>query len=123
VSDLPWAFIFNTDPTSQPRHPSQLYEALLEGLVLFLIIRFFTRRKKALTRPGVAAALFFLFYGIFRFCVEFVREPDPIPQISNYFTRGMAYSLPMIIIGLCVFLWARKRPPVAPKRVEPDPKK
>lgn len=115
AADVPWAFIFETDAGSTPRHPSQLYEAFLEGILLFLIIRFATHRKKALSRPGIAAGLFFLFYGIFRFTVEFFREPDRIPQISEYFTRGMAYSTPMILIGLWMVWWASRRPPVAPR--------
>ena len=117
TTDVPWAFRFNTDPTSQPRHPSQLYEAALEGIAIFLIIRFFTHSRKALTKPGTAAGLFFLLYGLFRIFVEFFREPDRIPQIHHYFTRGMAYSLPMVIIGITILLWAMKRPPVAPKRM------
>ena len=58
-----------------------------------------------------------LLYGIFRFSVEFVREPDPIPQISEYFTRGMAYSLPMVFIGLFIIFRSLKPGPVAPKHI------
>lgn len=114
VTDVPWAFIFNSDPTSQPRHPSQLYEAALEGVAIFLIIWFFTRKKNILTKPGIAAGLFFLLYGCFRIFVEFFRMPDA--PLFGPFTRGMSYSIPMVIIGLCIVIWAAKRPPVAPKR-------
>jgi len=114
ATDVSWAFIFNTDPLSTPRHPSQLYEAFLEGLMIFLIIRILVTRFKALTYPGLCGGAFMLLYGIFRFSIEFVREPDPIPQISEYFTRGMAYSLPMIIIGALIITWTYRRGPVAP---------
>jgi len=114
ATDVSWAFIFQTDSLSLPRHPSQLYEAFLEGLMIFLIIRLLVTKFKALTYPGLSAGAFMLLYGIFRFSVEFVREPDPIPQISEYFTRGMAYSLPMIIIGAFIIWRSLKRGPVAP---------
>ena len=117
ATDLPWGVIFVPDTTSTPRHPSQLYEAFLEGLVIFLIIRFLVTRFKALTYPGLSAGVFMLLYGVFRFSVEFVREPDPIPQISEYFTRGMAYSLPMVFIGAFIIIRSLKRGPVAPKHI------
>ena len=113
-TDVAWAFIFETDALSLPRHPSQLYEAFLEGIMVFLIIRLLVTRFKALTYPGLCAGAFMLFYGIFRFSVEFFREPDPIPQISEYFTRGMAYSLPMILIGAFIMMRSYKKGPVAP---------
>ncbi|MGB3456060.1 MAG: prolipoprotein diacylglyceryl transferase [Litorimonas sp.] len=112
-TDLPWGVIFPKAPDSLPRHPSQLYEAFLEGLVLFLILRLLTRRFKALSRPGLATGAFILGYGIFRFFVEFVRTPDPIPQFGML-TRGMAYSLPMIVIGLALTIWAARRASVDP---------
>lgn len=113
TTDAPWAFVFETDSLSLPRHPSQLYEAFLEGLMIFLIIRLLVTRFKALTYPGLCAGAFMLLYGIFRFSVEFVREPDPIPQISEYFTRGMAYSLPMLIAGICIIIWSLKQGPAS----------
>jgi phosphatidylglycerol:prolipoprotein diacylglycerol transferase len=122
-TDVAWGVIFpKIQEPHTPRHPSQLYEAALEGIAIFLIIRFATRHKKALTRPGVAAALFFLCYGCFRTFVEFFRNPDVgIAQVSPWFTRGMIYSIPMIIIGLSVLIWALRRPPVAPKRISDEP--
>jgi phosphatidylglycerol:prolipoprotein diacylglycerol transferase len=106
------------------RHPSQLYEAFLEGLVLFLILRFLTVKYKALTKPGIIFGAFVFFYGIFRFSVEFVRQPDnpaqikPFAEIGEFiFTRGMGYSLPMIIIGALIIIWAKRRAPVSPKRL------
>lgn len=113
ATDVSWAFIFRTDPELLPRHPSQLYEAFLEGIVIFLIIWYASRKHKALTKPGLCAGLFFLFYGVFRTFVEFFREPDATLLFG--LTRGMAYSIPMIIIGILIVRWAVKRPPVAPK--------
>lgn len=118
-ANVAWAFIFNSDPTSQARHPSQLYEAALEGIALWLIIRIATHKFKALTKPGTAAGLFFLGYGTFRIFVEFFREPDA--ALFGPLTRGMSYSLPMVLIGLLIIFWAQRRPPVAPKRLaEPE---
>lgn len=122
VTEVPWAFIFRTDDTSLPRHPSQLYEAFLEGLVLFLILRFMMIRFKALTKPGLIFGALMFFYGLFRFGVEFVREPDNIPQFEPL-TRGMAYSLPMVFVGLALMFWAAKRPPVSPKYPKADTSK
>ncbi|NNE57284.1 MAG: prolipoprotein diacylglyceryl transferase [Hellea sp.] len=120
VTDVPWAFKFWAGDNDQlPRHPSQLYEAFLEGLVIFLILWFLARKKKALTKPGICAGMFFLLYGLFRFGVEFVREPDSNPIIEGL-TRGMTYSLPMVFIGLAIVWWAAKRPPVAPKHMPDD---
>jgi phosphatidylglycerol:prolipoprotein diacylglycerol transferase len=107
---------FPKDPDFLPRHPSQLYEAFLEGLVLFLILRLMTTRFKALTKPGLLFGALMFFYGLFRFGVEFVREPDAIPQFGML-TRGMAYSLPMVIAGALVMLWAARRSPASPKYV------
>ena len=116
VTDVPWGFIFNKAPDSQPRHPSQLYEAFLEGLVIFLVIRFLCLHHKALTKPGIASGAFIMLYGFFRFCVEFVREPDA--PLFGPLTRGMSYSLPMVLIGAMILVWAKRRAPVSPKRVE-----
>ncbi len=118
-TDVPWAFIFpKTDEGLTPRHPSQLYEAFLEGLVLWLILRFLTT-KGGLSKPGLITGAGVAGYGIFRFSVEFFREHDPIPQFGTYpmigeLTRGMAYSLPMIIVGTGVMIWAWRRKAVDP---------
>ena len=120
ATDVPWAFVFRTDYTSTPRHPSQLYEAFLEGIVIFLVLFVLTRKTKILTKPGLSAGVFIFLYGAFRTFVEFFREPDAIPQIHEYFTRGMLYSVPMIIIGLLIILWAGKRQPVAPRRISDE---
>ncbi|WP_298912160.1 prolipoprotein diacylglyceryl transferase [uncultured Algimonas sp.] len=112
-TDLPWGVIFQTAPDSLPRHPSQLYEAFLEGFVLWLILRVLTTRFKGLTKPGLITGVFVMGYGVFRFMVEFVRTPDNIPQFGML-TRGMAYSLPMVAVGLGVAIWAARRAAVEP---------
>jgi phosphatidylglycerol:prolipoprotein diacylglycerol transferase len=84
-----------------PRHPSQLYEATLEGLVLFLIVRIATHRFKALAHPGRASGLFALGYGLSRIIVEFFREPDPqLGYFLGFITMGMILSLPLVAIGI-----------------------
>lgn len=117
-TDMPWGVIFPKAPDSLPRHPSQLYEAFLEGLVLWLILRVLTTRFKALSKPGLITGMFVLGYGAFRFMVEFVRTPDPIPQFGML-TRGMAYSLPMVAVGLGVAIWAARRQAVSPSYADP----
>lgn len=120
---VPWAVKFyKNEANFVPRHPSQLYEAFLEGIVIFLVIWYLTRKKNILTKPGIAAGTFFLLYGLFRIFVEFFRNPDlGIDQINDdYFTWGIIYSIPMVVIGLLIIRWAAKRPPVAPRfSVEP----
>ena len=111
-TDAPWGMVFPKDPDLVPRHPSQLYEAFLEGLLLWIILRVLTL-KGGLTRPGLITGAGVAGYGLFRFLVEFVRTPDPIPQFG-LLTRGMAYSLPMIVVGVAVMIWAWRRKPVDP---------
>jgi phosphatidylglycerol:prolipoprotein diacylglycerol transferase len=115
-TEMAWGVIFQKAPDSLPRHPSQLYEAFLEGLILWLILRILTTRFKAMSKPGLVTGAFVLGYGVFRFAVEFVRTPDNIPQFGML-TRGMAYSLPMVIIGLIVVIWAARREAVEPRYV------
>jgi len=110
TTDVPWAMVFpGTD--GQPRHPSQLYEAALEGVVLFVILRIATHRYKALNRPGTVFGLFLIFYGIFRSVVEeFAREPHAgHPLDVGILTPGMAYSIPMVLIGAWLIWRARRK--------------
>jgi len=105
-SSLPWAVIF-PDPRAGgiPRQPSQLYEALLEGIVLFLILWFFSEK----IRPKLAVSgLFGLLYGIIRFGIEFVREPDAnIGYLAfGWLTMGQVLSVPMIVAGIMLLWWA-----------------
>lgn len=110
-TDLPWGVIFPTDPDGVPRHPSQLYEALLEGVVLFLVIMVATFVFKALKRPGLVAGLFGIGYALSRIAVEFVRLPDV--QIGYLFggwlTMGMVLSLPILVAGLLLVAYAGRR--------------
>jgi phosphatidylglycerol:prolipoprotein diacylglycerol transferase len=107
--------VFPTDPNHIPRHPSQLYEAFLEGIVLFLILRIATHRYKALRRPGTVFGLFLIFYGIFRSLVEeFFRLPHPHhPLDIGPLTPGLVYSIPMILIGAWLIWRARRKPALA----------
>ena len=97
-----------------PRHPSQLYEAALEGVVLFIILAIATYRYKALTRPGTIFGLFLCFYGLFRSFVEFFREPNAgHPLDIGILTPGIVYSIPMILLGLWLIWRARTKPAIA----------
>ena len=110
VSDVPWAMVF-PGAGDEARHPSQLYEALLEGALLFLILRIATHRFHALTRPGTVFGLFLVFYGIFRSLAEFVREPHPgHPLDIGFLTPGIAYSIPMVLIGAWLIWRAHNKP-------------
>ena len=118
-TDVPWAFIFKKDGYwLNPRHPSQLYEAFLEGLVIFSVLWLASRKFKILTKPGLATGMFLMMYGSFRIFVEFFREPDA--ALFGLLTRGMTYSLPMVAIGLFVILWAAKPAPVLPEWQEAE---
>jgi phosphatidylglycerol:prolipoprotein diacylglycerol transferase len=95
-----------------PRHPSQLYEATLEGLVLLAVLALLIRAG-ALTRPGTILGAFSLGYGIARTACEFFREPDAqLGFLWGGLTMGMLLSLPLMIAGLWLILAARKAPPV-----------
>lgn len=108
-SDVPWAMVF-PDGGPVARHPSQLYEASLEGLALFLIIRYFTHVKKVLPMPGYASGIFFAGYALARIAGENFREPDYEHAFSaGWLTPGIVYSVPMIAIGAYVIWRARKR--------------
>lgn len=99
--DGPWAMVFPTDPLLTPRHPSQLYEAALEGLVLFVVIRIATHTFGILKRPGATIGLFLAGYAASRIFVENFREPDAhMPDFPLGLTMGMMLSLPMLALGL-----------------------
>ena len=93
-----WGFIFPTDPLGIPRHPSQLYECFLEGIILFFVLNYIARQNVA---KGVTASALLIFYGLFRFIVEFFRQPDiHIGLMAFDLSMGQILSLPMMIIGL-----------------------
>ena len=102
VSDVPWSVIFiKVDNLS--RHPSQLYEAILEGLILFIILIYFTN-KNYLNKPGLISGLFLIFYSIFRFLIEFFRVPDEqIGYLILSLTMGQIISLVFASIGTAIF--------------------
>jgi phosphatidylglycerol---prolipoprotein diacylglyceryl transferase len=105
-TDVPWAVIFpSVDP--QPRHPSQLYEFGLEGIALFLILWLYSARPRPL---GAVSGVFLLAYGVFRFLVEFTREPDAfLGPLALGFSMGQWLSLPMIAGGVVMLAWAYRR--------------
>ena len=92
-----------------PRHPSQLYEALLEGVILFAVL-YFLSRKQPPRRRGTFLGLFLIMYGCFRFVIEFVREPDV--QLGylwgGWLTMGQLLSVPLILVGIGVLVYAIK---------------
>jgi phosphatidylglycerol---prolipoprotein diacylglyceryl transferase len=107
VTDVPWGVVFPMGG-SEPRHPTQIYEFLLEGVLLFAVINFAIYRYKILARPGLAAGLFALIYGLSRIIVETVREPDEqLGYFAGYLTMGMLLSLPMLAIGIWLTLRSR----------------
>jgi phosphatidylglycerol---prolipoprotein diacylglyceryl transferase len=111
VTDVPWAFIFKTDPMGLPRHPSQLYQAALEGLLIFIILRVATAKFGLLKKRGMAAGLFMILYGVARNIGEQFREPDA--GLILGLTRGEVYSIPMILVGIGFVIYALTRKPVA----------
>lgn len=107
VTDVPWAMVF-PQAGDLPRHPSQLYEFLLEGVALFIILWIYSEKP----RPRWAVSgLFLLFYGTFRFVIELFREPDvQIGYIAfGWLTKGQLLSLPMIILGISMLAWSYRR--------------
>ena len=129
-TDLPWGVAFPGEAAQAcgqitglcARHPSQLYEAFLEGFVLLTVLTYMSFRTKALTRPGLITGTFFAGYGIARYIVEFARQPDlhfqsaenPMGYMfySDNFgiTMGQILSLPMIVVGLALVIRAIRRP-------------
>jgi phosphatidylglycerol:prolipoprotein diacylglycerol transferase len=113
-TDMPWGIVFPTGGP-EPRHPSQLYEAGLEGLVLFLVLRILSHRLLKLKTPRFVGGAFLCGYGLSRIFVEFFRMPDP--QLGylafGWLTMGMILSLPMVIVG--IWAMASARMPAEPR--------
>ncbi len=110
VTDVPWAMVFPTGGP-EPRHPSQLYEAFLEGVVLFVVLWALMRFTPARQRPGTLSGVFLMGYAIARIIVEFFRQPDA--QVGFLFwgiTMGQLLSLPLLLVGLWLVLRARPAP-------------
>lgn len=128
TTDVPWAMLFPgshdedvaiaaADPKWQPllnqygvlpRHPSQIYELLLEGVVLFIILNLFIRKPRPM---GSVSGLFLIFYGAFRIIVEHFRQPDAqLGLFDGFISMGQILSIPMIVFGIIMFVWAYRRP-------------
>lgn len=109
-SDVPWAMVF-PGGGPLPRHPSQLYQAGLEGLLVFVVLAVMIRMG-ALKRPGLIVGAFACLYGCTRIIGEFFREPDAqLGFLWGGLTMGMLLSVPMIAAGVLIVLWAMRRPP------------
>ncbi len=115
-TQMPWAMvfpqaqIFHRDAAPVPRHPSQLYEAALEGLALFLLLRLLTHRHGGLQSPGLVTGVFLLGYGIARSFCELFRQFDPEHAFSTYgLTPGIVYSVPMVLLGIWFIRSAQAR--------------
>lgn len=99
-TDVPWAMVFPTDSLQLPRHPSQLYEFFLEGVVLFIIMYIVTRKPRTL---GLTSGIFLIGYGVFRSIVEFYREPDAhLGLYFSFISKGQILSIPMILAGMLI---------------------
>lgn len=111
-ADVAWAVIFpHAGP--EPRHPSQLYEAVLEGLVLFVILALTVTVWKQLRRPGFVTGLFLAGYALGRIVSEFFRQPDPqLGFLWGGATMGQLLSIPMLLVGIGLAVWAWKRRPL-----------
>lgn len=112
-SEVPWAMIFPATDML-PRHPSQLYEALLEGALLLGVFAFLAYRKRFLDYRGMMTGLFLVGYGLARITVEFFRKPDDYPDLAytnlaystGWITQGQILSFPMVVIGVFIIVWA-----------------
>ncbi|MDR9467040.1 prolipoprotein diacylglyceryl transferase [Marinospirillum sp.] len=103
VSEVPWAMVF-PGGGPDPRHPSQLYQFALEGVLLFLVLWLFSRQPRP---AGSVAGLFLIGYGILRFLVEFTREPDAhLGLLLGGLSMGQILSLPMVAVGVALMVWA-----------------
>ncbi|HET9149095.1 MAG TPA: prolipoprotein diacylglyceryl transferase [Alphaproteobacteria bacterium] len=112
-TDVAWAMVFPRDPFHLPRHPSQLYEAALEGVLLFTVLAIFAIRGRAADRPGLLGGIFLFGYGLCRIFSEFFREPDPqLGFLWGGATMGQILSIPVALAGVWLIVRALTRPPV-----------
>jgi phosphatidylglycerol:prolipoprotein diacylglycerol transferase len=115
-TDVPWAMVFPFGGP-EPRHPSQLYEAALEGIVFFLVLRLFTHHFRRLPYPSFVSGIFCVGYGVVRVFIEFFREPDiQIGYLAGGLTMGMALSIPMVLFGIYLMVKASRQPLPAMER-------
>ena len=103
ITNFPFAMIYPTID-QQTRHPSQLYEAFFEGIILFIVLAYINK-KNYKNNIGLASSLFLILYGTFRFFIEFTREPDAhIGLFFNFVSMGQILSIPLIIVGLIIYI-------------------
>ena len=112
TTDVAWGFVFpNGGP--EPRHPSQLYEAALEGLILFVVLFILSRKAFVRHRPGILGGTFVAGYGISRIIVEFFRQPDAqLGYLAGGITMGQTLSIPMVLVGVGCIVYALKSKPI-----------
>jgi phosphatidylglycerol:prolipoprotein diacylglycerol transferase len=117
LTEVPWAVEFpravlvKAHHALGPRHPTQIYEALLEGVALFALLRFFTHSRRSLASPGLTTGVFLIAYGVFRIFAEYFKEWDMAEFFTTpYFSEGVVYSLPMIAYGAYLAATAKKAP-------------
>jgi phosphatidylglycerol:prolipoprotein diacylglycerol transferase len=111
--DVPWAMVF-PGAGDVPRHPSQLYQATLEGLVLFVVMHLLWRNEDIRRRPGMLTGCFWIGYGVFRITGEFFREPDAfLGFLFGGVTMGQLLCIPMILFGIFCLDRARRAPRAA----------
>jgi phosphatidylglycerol:prolipoprotein diacylglycerol transferase len=109
-ADLPWAMIFPQSGSAIPRHPSQVYQFLLEGVLLFIVLWLFARKPRP---QAQVAAAFLIGYGLLRFIAEYFREPDAHLlwlQQSTGLSMGQWLCVPMVVAGILLWVWAARRP-------------
>ncbi|MHB1198845.1 MAG: prolipoprotein diacylglyceryl transferase [Polaromonas sp.] len=105
--DLPWGMVFPQSGSMLPRHPSQIYQFLMEGLLLFVLLWLYARKPR---KMGQVSGAFLVGYGVFRFIAEFFREPDDfLGVLALGMSMGQWLSLPMIAAGVWLWVWATKR--------------
>ncbi len=122
ATDVPWAIIFPGSGTMDPRHPSQLYQAAWEGMLLFAVLWFLFWKTDARHRPGLLAGVALLVHGIGRFLLEFVREPDAgLEHLPWGLTMGQTLTVPMLIVGAWLVLRARRAGAAAGAAAAPPP--
>lgn len=110
-TSLPWGMVFPQSGDNVARHPSQLYELGLEGLLLFVVVWWFARKPRPL---GQVSAVFMIGYGVLRFLVEYTREPDAfLGLLTGGLSMGQLLSLPMIAAGVVIFLWSARKSSLA----------
>jgi phosphatidylglycerol:prolipoprotein diacylglycerol transferase len=111
-ASLPWAMVFPQSGTLDPRHPSQVYQFGLEGLLLFVLLWLYARKER---REAQVSAAFLVGYGVFRFIAEFFREPDAhLGLLSLGMSMGQWLCVPMVLAGVGLWLWAQRRGPRVP---------